>query len=195
LCWLVLQVSEDRIRSFIAVELGDSDILTKVTSLQRTLIQTGADLKIVEPQNIHITLRFLGEIPASLLESVCEAMRQIKFQPFDLELQGLGCFPDYRRPNVVWVGMARGEVELRSIFNQIEPNLRNLGFPPDRKGFSPHLTIARVRSGRNRQELVEAVEALKDQTLGSMTVSKVKLKKSVLTPKGPIYTTLYEVTS
>jgi len=195
LCWLVLQVSEDRIRSFMAVELGDGEILSKITSLQRTLMQTGADLKIVEPQNIHVTLRFLGEIPASLVESVCEAMRQIKFQPFDLELEGLGCFPDYHRPNVVWVGMTRGEVELRSIFDQLEPKLRKLGFPPDRKGFSPHLTIARVRSGRNRQKLVEAVEALKDQSLGSITVRKVKLKKSVLTPKGPIYTTLYEVTS
>jgi len=191
---LVLQVSEDRIRSFIAVELGDGDLPTKITSLQRTLIQTGADLKIVEPQNIHLTLRFLGEISTGLVESVCEAMRQIKFQPFDLELEGLGCFPDYRRPNVVWVGIARGEVELRSIFDQLEPNLGKLGFPPDRKGFSPHLTIARVRSGRNRQKLVEAVEALKDQSLGSITVSRVKLKKSVLTPKGPIYTTLYEVT-
>jgi len=159
------------------------------------LIQTGADLKIVEPQNIHVTLRFLGEIPVSLVKSVCDEMRQIKFQPFDLELEGLGCFPDYRRPNVVWVGITRGEVELRSIFNQLEPNLRKLGFPPDRKGFSPHLTIARVRSGRNRQKLVEAVEALKDQSLASMTVSRVKLKKSVLTPKGPIYTTLCEVTS
>jgi len=195
LCWLVLKVSEELIRSFIAVELGDSDILTKVMSLQRTLIETGADLKIVEPQNIHVTLRFLGEIPAGLVERVCEAMRQIKFQPFDLELEGLGCFPGYHRPNVVWVGITRGEVELRSIFNQLEPNLRKLGFPPDRKGFSPHLTIARVRSGRNRQKLVEAVKALKDQSLGSMTVSRVKLKKSILTPKGPTYTTLYEVTS
>jgi len=195
LCWLVLKVSEELVRSFIAVELGDGDILTKLTSLQRTLIQTGADLKIVEPQNIHVTLRFLGEIPASLVESVCEAMRQIKFQPFDLELKGLGCFPDYHRPNVVWVGITRGEVELRSIFNQLEPSLRRLGFPPDRKGFSPHLTIARVRSGRDRQKLVESVEALKDQTIGSITVSRVKLKKSVLTPKGPIYSTLYEVTS
>jgi len=192
---LVLKVSEELIRSFIAVELGDGDVLTKVTSLQRTLIETGADLKIVEPQNIHVTLRFLGEIPGSLVERVCKAMRQIKFQPFDLELEGLGCFPDYRRPNVVWVGITRGEVELRGIFNQLEPNLRKLGFPPDRKGFSPHLTIARVRSGRNRQKLVEAVEALKDQSLASMTVSRVKLKKSVLTPKGPIYTTLCEVTS
>ena len=195
MCWLVLKVSEELIRSFIAVELGDGHILTKMISLQRTLIETGADLKIVEPQNIHATLRFLGEIPVSLVESVCEAMRQIKFQPFDLELEGLGCFPDYHRPNVVWVGITRGEVELHSIFNQLEPNLRKLGFPPDRKGFSPHLTIARVRSGRNRQKLVEAVEALKDQSLGSITVSRVKLKKSVLTPKGPIYTTLYEVTS
>lgn len=195
MCWLVLKVLEERIRSFIAVELGDGDILAKIVSLQRTLIQTDADLKIVEPQNIHATLRFLGEIPASLVESVYEAMRQIKFQPFDLELKGLGCFPDYRRPNVVWVGIARGEVELRNIFNQLEPNLRKLGFAPDRKGFSPHLTIARVRSGHNKQKLVEAVEALKDQSLGSTTVDRVKLKKSVLTPKGPIYTTLYEVPS
>ena len=192
---MVLKVSEERIRSFIAVELGDGDILNRITGVQRTLILTDADLKVVEPQNIHVTLRFLGEIPASLVESVYAAMRQIKFQSFNLELEGLGFFPDYRRPNVVWVGMTKGEVELRSIFDQLEPNLRNLGFAPDRKGFSPHLTIARVRSGRNREKLVEAVEALKDQNFGSITVDRVKLKKSVLTPKGPIYTTLYEVTS
>jgi len=194
LCWLVLKVSEDRIRSFIAVELGDGDILGKIVSLQRTLAQTDADLKIVEPQNIHVTIRFLGEIPANLVESVYQAMRQIKFQPFHLELQGLGCFPDYHRPNVVWVGITKGEAELRNISNQLESNLRKLGFAPDRKGFSPHLTIARVRSGRNRQKLVDAVEALKDESCGSIIVDRLRLKKSVLTPKGPIYTTLYEVT-
>jgi 2'-5' RNA ligase len=84
---------------------------------------------------------------------------------------------------------------LRDIFEQVEPKLRQIGMTPDNKGFSPHLTIARVRSGRNKAELGNAVSKMKDLNFGKMPITCVRLKKSTLTPKGPIYTTIHEVRS
>ena len=109
-----------------------------------------------------------------------------------IQFAGLGAFPNLRRISVVWVGMTRGHQELADIFQQLEPKLRQIGLPPDDKGFSPHMTIARVRSGINRDALAKHIENMRDHDFGQMTVKAVRLKKSTLTPKGPIYTTIHE---
>jgi 2'-5' RNA ligase len=96
---------------------------------------------------------------------------------------------------VVWVGIKQGGEELTQIFRQLEPKLRQIGVPPDDKGFSPHMTIDRVRSALNRDALAAYVENMKGEEFGKMAVNAVRLKKSTLTPKGPIYTTIHEVTA
>jgi len=184
--------SNERIRSFIAVDLDDVSIKQKIVSAQKDLEQTGADLKLVEPEIMHLTLRFLGEIPEPTVQKVREILDGVHFQPFEAQFSGLGAFPNLNRINVVWVGIVHGHEELRGIFEQVEPKLRQIGMAPDNKGFSPHLTIARVKSGRNKGALGEAVSKMKDLTFGSMPVTAVRLKKSTLTPKGPIYTTIHE---
>ena len=183
----------ERIRSFIAFDIEDPKVLMEVKRVQDMLIQTGADLKLVKPSNIHITIRFLGNISPSMVDPIYEKMRQISFRPFDMEIRGLGAFPTPHRARVVWMGIRRGERELREIFNQLEPGLRRLGFQPDPKGFSPHITIARVRTPRNRAELVGCIRRLADHPFGVVRAESLRLKRSVLTPSGPIYSTLREV--
>ena len=157
------------------------------------LVNTGANLKLVKPQNIHVTMRFLGNISLPMVDLIHEEMKQISFTPFEIELRGLGVFPSLRYARVVWAGIRKGADELVNVFNQLEPRLRRLGFKPDPKGFSPHLTIARVRAGRHKAELVKLVEELVDYEFGVIKADCLRLKRSVLTPKGPFYTTLREV--
>jgi len=185
----------ERIRSFIAVDLDDVGIKQKIVTAQKDLQQTGADLKLVEPEIMHLTLRFLGEIPEPTVQNVKNILDEVRFQSFETRFSGLGAFPNLNRINVVWVGIVHGDDELRSIFEQVEPKLRQIGMTPDNKGFSPHLTIARVRSGRNKTALGDTVSKMKDLNFGNMPVTSVRLKKSTLTPKGPIYTTMHEVKS
>jgi 2'-5' RNA ligase len=97
-----------------------------------------------------------------------------------------------RYPRVVWAGITEGADQLRSIFNQLEPRLRSLGFAPDPKGFSPHLTIARVKSGRNKAELAQCLTENANYEFGVVHAACLRLKRSDLTPKGPIYSTLKE---
>jgi 2'-5' RNA ligase len=157
------------------------------------LANTGADLKLVKPQNIHLTVRFLGNVSLPMVDAVHEEMKQISFASFEIELRGLGVFPRLSRPRVVWTGIKKGADQLVNIFEQLEPRLRGLGFKPDTKGFSPHLTIARVRSGRNKVQLAKVLREVEDYDFGAVKAECLRLKKSVLTPRGPIYSTLREV--
>jgi len=183
----------ETIRSFIAFDLNNELMLQRFREVQDKLLKTGADLKLVEPQNIHITMRFLGDIKPAMVDPVHEAMERVSFSAFNCEVRGLGVFPDLRYARVVWAGIRKGADELKSVFNQLEPNLQRLGFRPDPKGFSPHLTFARVKTGRNKAELASCIQELTDYDFGVVRADCLRLKKSVLTPKGPIYSTLREV--
>lgn len=181
------------IRSFIAFDINNESVLERFRQVQESLLRTGADLKPVEPKNIHITMRFLGDITLQMIDRIHGAMGNALFSAFDCKIQGLGVFPDLRYPRVVWGGITKGSTELRGIFDQLEPNLRQLGLKPDSKGFSPHLTLARVRTGRNKAQLSNFIQASADYEFGVVKADCLRLKKSVLTPQGPIYSVLKEV--
>ncbi|MEM2737706.1 MAG: RNA 2',3'-cyclic phosphodiesterase [Candidatus Bathyarchaeia archaeon] len=182
----------ETIRSFIAFDIENTNVLENIAKMQRILVGAGADLKLVEPKKVHITLRFLGNITPATVDKVYEAMCKIQFSPFTIKLHGLGAFPNQRNPRVIWAGIREGSTQLRGIFEQLEPSLRDLGFAPDPKGFSPHLTIARVRSGRNKAQLTRCLMENANFDFGIIEASCLRLKRSDLTPKGPIYTTLRE---
>lgn len=182
----------EQIRSFIAFDIESEAVRTKLANAQKLLIQTGADLKLVETQNIHITMRFLGNISPGMVENVFEEMRKTQFTSFNVQIKGLGVFPDLRYPRVVWAGITEGADQLRNVFSQLEPRLRGLGFAPDPKGFSAHLTIARVRSGRNKAQLAEFVSENAARDFGTIKAECLRLKKSSLSPQGPTYSTLRE---
>jgi 2'-5' RNA ligase len=183
----------ERIRAFVAVDMDEASVVSKLVEAQRALRDLGADLKLVETENIHATVRFLGEVPAATIELVKEQMNEVKFSAFDMEFLGLGAFPNLRRINVVWVGMRNGSEEISHIFQQLEPRFRKIGFEPDNRGFSPHVTIARAKTGRMKDELAKLVDEMRDTPFGVVHVEEVRLKKSILTPKGPLYSTIHAV--
>jgi len=182
----------EQIRSFIAFDMQNEQVLDKLASTQKLLVETGADLRPVAPQNIHITTRFLGDISPAMVDKVWAAMKNVKFTPFTIKLCGLGAFPSLNYPRVVWAGMTEGVEQLKSIFTQLEPQIRALGFAADAYGFSPHLTIARVKSGRNKDRLAEFVSKRADYEFGTIKADCLLLKRSQLSPKGPTYSTLRE---
>ncbi len=180
------------IRSFLAFDIESDSVKKKLEAVQTLLIQTGADLKLVEIQNIHITIRFLGNITPGTAERIFQDMKTVQFSPFNVQIKGVGAFPNIRYPRVVWAGITEGANELRDVFNQLEPKLRALGFAPDPKGFSAHLTIARVRSGRNKAQLSNFLAENTNYEFGPIKVECLRLKQSDLSPKGPVYSTLKE---
>ena len=180
------------IRSFLAFDIENDDVRKRLSSVQTRLVQTGADVKLVETENIHVTMRFLGNVSIGMIEKIFEEMKKTEFKPFNVQIQGVGVFPSLSYPRVVWAGITEGEEQLRNVFTQIETRLRALGFAPDPKGFSPHLTIARVRSGRNKTQLAEFVNKNASHKFGTIKAECLTLKKSTLSPKGPTYYTLKE---
>jgi 2'-5' RNA ligase len=182
----------EHVRAFLAFDLDNEEVKKKLAELQRLLANTGADLKLVEPENIHITIRFLGDITLRMADKIFEEVEKIQFKPFIVKIGGIGVFPNLNYPRVVWAGITQGATQLQSIFTQLEPNLQQLGFSPDPKGFSPHLTIARVRSARGKPQLINFVQKNAHFTFGEINATTFRLKRSELTPQGPIYSTLKE---
>jgi len=180
------------IRSFLAFDIESAPVLNRLARAQNLLVQTGADLKLVAPQNIHITVRFLGNITSTIVEKIFEEMKKIQFTPFNVQIKGIGAFPNSNYPRVVWAGISEGTEQLKNVFSQLESSLRGLGFTPDVKGFSPHLTIARIRSGRNKEQLAQYISGNANYEFGIIHAKYLRLKKSDLTPSGPIYSTLKE---
>lgn len=182
----------EMIRSFIAFDIDDATVLENLAKVQEMISRTGADLRLVKPENVHITLRFLGDITVTMIDKIYSEMEQVYFEPFQIKIKGVGAFPNLRRISIIWAGIRQGNNELRAIFNQLEPRLLKLGFKQDYKGFNPHLTIARVRTGKNKELLVKELNSLADYEFGTVTAKCLRLKKSVLTPQGPIYSVLRE---
>jgi 2'-5' RNA ligase len=186
-------VMSGTIRTFLAFDIEDQKTLQRISHAQKRISNSGANLKIVKPQNIHVTIRFLGDIQPSMVDAIHEEMKQISFSSFTIELEGLGAFPKPSYPRVVWAGIKKGAEELKDVFQQLEPCLRGLGFKADNKGFNPHLTIARVRGGRNKFRLAEVIQEMVNYDFGTIKAECLRLKKSNLTPRGPIYTNIREV--
>ena len=186
-------LSSERIRSFIAVDLDVDKIEKEIGRVQRDLEHTGAQLKLVDPKIMHFTFRFLGEVPAETIEMVKNAMNELTFERFDITINGIGAFPNLRRINVIWVGVTRGEDRFERLYEKLEPKLRQIGIARDDKGFNPHLTIARVKSNLNKDMLANYITKFESVEFGTMSVTSLRLKKSTLTPTGPIYSTMHEV--
>ncbi|MDP2953610.1 MAG: RNA 2',3'-cyclic phosphodiesterase [Chloroflexota bacterium] len=183
----------ETVRSFIAIELPED-----VKETLRQMLEELRPLRFVKwagPQGVHLTLKFLGNVPTPKLALVETAMRQVAAgaTPFDLEASELGAFPDLRRPRVAWVGV-KGEVEkLLDLQKNLGQALAPLGFAPEARGFSPHLTLGRVReqvSPPDRQRLGDALARLEMGKASHIPVKALSLIKSQLTPRGPIYSLL-----
>jgi RNA 2',3'-cyclic 3'-phosphodiesterase len=187
-------LSEEQIRSFISIDLEDQQILSRITSILSSLQSLGGDLKPVERENIHLTLKFLGNVSAPKLGEVKSSLQKLIFSAFAAEIKGAGAFPNLNHMNVIWVGVNEGWSQVEQIYEQLEKLLSSLGFRRENRPFSPHITIARVRSGRKRDEVANFLQRLTEESFGTITVDKVRLKQSILSSSGPKYSTLLEIT-
>ncbi|MEM3526231.1 MAG: RNA 2',3'-cyclic phosphodiesterase, partial [Candidatus Jordarchaeaceae archaeon] len=155
------------IRAFIAIDVEDNALVQKILDIQKEFMQTGAKLKLVEPENIHFTIRFLGNISLAMVDKIYEIMRNIEFTPFEIELYGVGCFPSLSRINNIWIGTRKGKEEITRIYDNLETQIRKLKFPPEGKEYTPHATIARVKSAHNRDKLAKMITKLSSLEIGS----------------------------
>jgi 2'-5' RNA ligase len=180
-----------RFRGFIAVDI---DASSSVVEFGRDIRSSGANVKLVEPENVHITLKFLGDVEEDQVDDIEKAMRDsVKdIEPFKIKLIGTGVFPNQRNVKVIWVGVENGKY-LEEIAGNIDERLSHLGFKKEKRGFSSHLTVARVKTARNKDALLKTIGNYADTEFGVQEVKSIKLKKSVLTPQGPIYSTVREV--
>ncbi|MFZ5801293.1 MAG: RNA 2',3'-cyclic phosphodiesterase [Candidatus Omnitrophota bacterium] len=184
----------ENLRLFIAVELG-SPLREQLAEIQKELKKSGADAKWVKPENIHLTLKFLGATASDKVESISNALQEIALLTpgFSATASQLGAFPKIEYPRVIWVGISEGKTELENLGRKIEDRLFELGFSREERPFAAHLTLARIRSPLNRQSLVEK---LKQAQFPAQTqlIREIILFKSTLTPKGPIYEALKRIT-
>ncbi|MFH1868524.1 MAG: RNA 2',3'-cyclic phosphodiesterase [Candidatus Omnitrophota bacterium] len=181
-------------RTFIAIALTE-EAHEELSSLQDSLRKSGADIKWVKPDHIHLTLKFLGEIDeeqaAEIKASIDETVKNQK--PFDIHLAKIGAFPRIAFPKIVWVGIDEGSQGCMALAKSVEEAMQRLGFEKEKRPFSPHLTLGRVRSLKNNSQLTSAVEKEKDfSSQTKVSINKITLFQSTLTPKGPIYTPLKE---
>jgi len=180
-------------RTFIAVELPEQ-IKKQIEVLQVPLKKTNAFVSWVKPGNIHITLKFLGEVPEEKIDEVFSATElALKgAKSFKMNLKGMGAFPDFRRPRVIWIGTGKGGEELSDMANKIEDEMEKIGYPKEKRKFSPHFTIGRVKSPKNIEKLVELVKSADFET-EDIEVNEVTVMKSQLHPAGAIYTPLKKI--
>jgi 2'-5' RNA ligase len=187
--------SPEEIRSFIAIELPD-EVKTGLARLRAELERAEHSfVKWVEPGGIHLTLKFLGNIPFKRVAEVTEAMKEASqgISPFKLEISGLGAFPNLKQPRVLWVGIG-GEIDrLSRLQRNIDSMLVPLGFAREERPFTPHLTLARIRQGASpgeRKNFGELVASTSFESKYHIAVDAISLMRSQLTPAGAIYTCL-----
>jgi len=179
-------------RCFVCIEINKPEIISNILQFQEEFSSINAKIKFVEAENLHFTLKFLGEIDQSFVKDIYLIMQKIPISPFLMALENVGTFPP-NRPRVVWVGISEGRDELISITSFLDHNLRDLGFKPEKRDFTPHLTVGRVKFLNDRKSFVDILQKRKDFQFGRMNVTSIQLMKSVLSSKGPTYTTLEQI--
>lgn len=174
------------IRSFLAIDLAE-DLKPKIADVQRQFKKTDANIKYVPSQNMHFTLKFFGNIDEDMVEEISEAVEKVikSYSSFDLSIGGCGSFPNQNTIKVLWIGIDRNSA-IADLQKDMDREFKKLGFKKERNYIS-HLTIGRPRNGKNKNQIKDTINSLKDLKIGTMTVSKISLKKSTLTPQGPIY--------
>jgi 2'-5' RNA ligase len=176
------------IRCFSCVAL-EHEVKRALERFVAELRRIAPSLKWAPVPSLHITLKFCGEIPVDSVAALSEryASALSNFPGFRVSLEGLGCFPGLRNPSVIWVGIREGKKELASLFERIERESVAVGVPPERRSFSPHLTLARARFPEDVP--VDLIGRIRDGTTPSFVVNVTEtiFMKSVLTPSGPIY--------
>ena len=186
----------DEIRTFVAIEL-DHAFKVALGQVQARLKSSRVSHigRWVSPDSIHLTLKFLGNVPVEQVEEIGQAVDCAceSLAPFHISLAGLGCFPNVRRPRVIWIGIGGDLETLARLQHSVDSELNRIGFKPERRSFKPHLTLARIRDNARpseREEMGMLISAEQVATTVSMTVREVSLMRSDLKPSGAVYSRL-----
>lgn len=181
-------------RLFVSVDLPD-DLAEAIADLQ-TPIEDAPGIRLTDPAQAHITMKFLGDAAESRLDTIEDALRQAvvdaDVDPFQATFDGVGAFPSEDYIRVVWLGVEEGNEELIRLHEAIETRMTALGFDPEEHSFTPHVTLARMEHAGGK-ERVQAFLAERHPTVGSMHVSDVRLTESELTSDGSVYSTVTSV--
>jgi RNA 2',3'-cyclic 3'-phosphodiesterase len=181
-------------RIFVAVGL-DAALRETVAGLRSRVNSTAASLRWVPPGNLHLTLKFLGEITERRTAGVVAAAREVagRARPFSMTLAGMGAFPSPRRPRVVWVGVVEGSERLVALAGDLDAALRRMRFPKEAHPFRPHLTVARAKDADPAPDLSDTLRDLGGVMVGTQTVDTLFVMQSTLNPAGAIYHPVEEV--
>ena len=175
-------------RTFVAIEISNKDIINSIKNFQSKI---KINAKPVEPKNLHFTLQFLGEVSVEHLQKIIQALHTIEFSSFSVNLETVGAFPKVKFPRVIWIGTDEsGGNMLIQLSKKVEKVLEPLGLSSD-KPFIPHITIFRIK--KKIGDITKELEGQKTLDFGTQMVTSIKLKKSELTPNGPIYSDLEEI--
>ncbi|MFH1229615.1 MAG: RNA 2',3'-cyclic phosphodiesterase [Candidatus Aenigmatarchaeota archaeon] len=172
-------------RAFLGISIPE-DLKPVIVSVQDRLLDF--DIKQVEKENLHFNLKFFPEIDGEDVEKLKRVLADVckQFEPFEINVYGTGAFPSRNYIKVVWIGVKDGYQTLAALADMIEKSLESIGYEIEEK-FVPHLTLGRVRSGSNKNELLTLMKKLENVEIGKMKVSEIKLFESTLGPNGPLY--------
>jgi len=187
-----LLLMSDSIRTFIAIELPDH-IIASIIKVQQYLKSKTSNIKWVIPENIHLTLRFLGDIKPDDVQPVGQALsKAVKdVSPFSISAEGIGAFPGLNRPRVIWIGVGGRTDSLMALDQNLGDYLETIGFPREKRKFTGHLTIGRIRGKINPIQLIDAIKGCGGFKTELFSVNQVILFKSDLKPAGAVYKKLY----
>ncbi|MDD5686683.1 MAG: RNA 2',3'-cyclic phosphodiesterase [Elusimicrobia bacterium] len=179
-------------RLFIAVNIKEEN-KKEVLKIQSTFKESFFDIKWVESENLHLTLKFLGEIAEEKVNPLKEKIKQLVsgIKKFEIDFCRTGVFPNIEFPRVLWIGVEKGETELKNLSQNIETSLEEIGFEKEKKLFSVHLTIGRFRSGKNKEKLKDIIKKVSVEKYEDI-VESVFLIRSTLTANGPVYNIIEE---
>lgn len=175
-------------RLFVAVDVSD-EIVATLAETQKRLKQAGADVAWTKPENMHLTLKFLGETADARVGEIKAALDLValRHQPFEMKVYELGSFPEQGNPRVLWAGVTAGREPLSALARDVEQSLAELGFPKEQRPFTAHLTLGRLRSPRGAGRLLKLMERVGTLEFGQCRINDLRLYKSTLVPGGSIY--------
>lgn len=180
------------IRSFIAVSLP-TEIKKQLENISQNLKNylksSSSNITWVKPKSIHLTLKFLGNISESQTSPIMQKLDEIakNTTPFRISIEGLGVFPNFSHPRVIWVGIKQGDAPICLLQRQVEDKLSDLGFRMEKKEFNAHFTLGRVKSIQSRSIISRSFHAIENQYIGTMIVNHINLMKSSLMSQGAVY--------
>ncbi len=179
-----------KLRTFVAIEIPQ-EVRHRSTQMVHAMAQATDSVRWVDTDNLHVTLKFLGDVEDRDIYSVCRAASNsvVSLEPFSVSCRGIDAFPSRGRPKTVWLGIDDDELKLTNLFARLDVELSNIGYPREPRKYIPHLTLGRIQHGRrNLGDLVAIMESLAERSAGNLPVESLTVFTSELHRSGPVYT-------